>query len=174
MAKIYRVDMNTLAVLAFASLAAAEDSAGGANVAYIASEAEMNKLDTKAIVEKPITKFSDRATANKRGWQLLEYLADTNPNKEEIMTAKKKTAKVPKAPKAPKEKAEKRGRPGKYIGKTIHKLVDKNPRKEGTSGHKSWSVLRDGMTFEKYVEAGGVRRDLEWDIDRKWVELKSA
>jgi hypothetical protein len=170
MAKIYRVDMNTLAVLAFASLAAAEDSAGGANVAYIAIVQMYNAVRP----EKPITKFSDRATANKRGWQLLEYLADTNPNKEEIMTAKKKTAKVPKAPKAPKEKAEKRGRPGKYIGKTIHKLVDKNPRKEGTSGHKSWSVLRDGMTFEKYVEAGGVRRDLEWDIDRKWVELKSA
>lgn len=57
-------------------------------------------------------------------------------------------------------------------GKKIFKLVDGNPRREGTHGHKSFALIKDGMTYEQYMQAGGRNNDLGWDIDHKYVELR--
>lgn len=186
---VYLITVATLAVAQFGSASAAESVKQDGQL-VLQKEDDLTQLSMQDLVrmhnlvrpEKPITKFSDRATANKRMWPVVEYLADTNPDKESPMAAKKaKAAKKAagaskKAKPAPtlKNGETKRGRRSQYDGMVINKLVDKNPRKEGTSGHKSWSLLRSGMKYEDYIAAGGVRRDLEWDAERKWVEIVKA
>ena len=84
------------------------------------------------------------------------------------------TKKAPKAKKAPKtDGTGRRGRVSQFAGKTIHKLVKENPRKPGTNGAKSWDALKSGMSYEKYIEAGGRRQDLDFDLKKKYVELRS-
>lgn len=181
----YLINTATLAVLALKTLALAEANipdGEGDNFVIVENEAGMSKLDTATLIrmynavrpERPVTRFADRATAEKRVWPVLEYLADTNPKKESITMPAKKAKKSATKKVAKSNGESKRGRTSKYSGKVINKLVDKNPRKEGTSGHKSWSLIRNGMPYDAYIAAGGVRRDLEWDLAHKWVELKSA
>lgn len=57
-------------------------------------------------------------------------------------------------------------------GKKIHKLVEGNPRREGTHGHKSFAIIKNGMTYEDYMSSGGRNNDLAWDIDHGFVELR--
>lgn len=183
---VYLITVATLAVAQFSSAKAAEEAKQDGQL-VLQKEDDLTQLSMQDLVrmhntvrpEKPITKFSDRATANKRMWPVVEYLADTNPDKETPMAAKAKKgaakgAKKVKAAPTLKNGETKRGRRSQYDGMVINKLVDKNPRKEGTSGHKSWSLLRSGMKYEDYIAAGGVRRDLEWDAERKWVEIVKA
>jgi hypothetical protein len=70
------------------------------------------------------------------------------------------------------------GRPAgksKFSEKTIIALVKENPRRAGTHGQKSFDIiLRAGgsIKYEDYKERGGRNNDLQWDIDRKYVEIK--
>lgn len=64
------------------------------------------------------------------------------------------------------------GRTSQYEGKKIYKLKDENPRRPGTHGHKSFSIIRNGMRYETYIEAGGRRKDLDWDIAKGNVEIR--
>jgi ribosomal protein L12E/L44/L45/RPP1/RPP2 len=57
-------------------------------------------------------------------------------------------------------------------GKKLYKLVTDNPRRPGTHGHRSFSLIKDGMSYEAYKSAGGRNNDLAWDIDHKFVELR--
>jgi hypothetical protein len=57
-------------------------------------------------------------------------------------------------------------------GERIYRIVKKNPRKEGTWGWKSFQLIKDGMTVDQYIKAGGRKNDLQWDVDHKFVELK--
>ena len=63
---------------------------------------------------------------------------------------------------------------GKNAGKHIYPLVKGNPRREGGHGHRSMGIILDkpGLSYEAYIEAGGRPQDLQWDLDRKWVEIK--
>lgn len=65
-----------------------------------------------------------------------------------------------------------RGRRAKYVGHTIHRLKEENPRRVGTIGHHSWSLIEDGMLYEDYIKAGGRSQDLAWDIGKGHVEMK--
>lgn len=58
--------------------------------------------------------------------------------------------------------------------RTIHIVVKKNPRKEGSHGWHSYGKMKEGMTIEEYLKAGGRRVDLMWDADKKNIELKEA
>lgn len=67
---------------------------------------------------------------------------------------------------------------GLFVGKIdkskkIYKLVTANPRKAGTFGHKSFSLIISGMTINAYREKGGRMNDLRWDLDHKYVELRA-
>ncbi len=65
------------------------------------------------------------------------------------------------------------GRPSKLAGKTLTKLVETKdyPRREGSKAFKGcWGVLRNGMTYEQFIKAGGVRKHLAWDIANKYVK----
>ena len=59
----------------------------------------------------------------------------------------------------------------KFSGKKITKLVKDNPRRKGTHGFKSFSLIKSGMTYEDYLKAGGRRNDLAWDIAHKFVKV---
>ena len=97
--------------------------------------------------------------------------------KEKKVVAKKATKAAPKAKKEKATKAAgegKRGRTSQYAGLKIYKLVPKNPRREGTAGHNSFSLITNGMKYEKFIELGGRSGDLAFDIAHKYVEVKNA
>lgn len=103
----------------------------------------------------------------------LVYLSLTTAGRATAVTPKRTTtpAKEGKQPK----KALPGERPGPVSNKSskkLYKLVDGNPRREGTHGWKSFSLIKDGMTYEQYKAAGGRNNDLAWDIDHSYVELR--
>lgn len=57
-------------------------------------------------------------------------------------------------------------------GKKIYRLVKENPRREGSIGWTSFNLIRDGMTYEEYISAGGRAGDVQWDLDHGFIELK--
>jgi hypothetical protein len=57
----------------------------------------------------------------------------------------------------------KRGRGLSLAGYTIHKLINENPRPKGTWGYKAWEKIKNGMTYEQLIKAGGRYRDLRHD-----------
>jgi len=80
-----------------------------------------------------------------------------------VVPAKKKSASA--------SSTDTRGRRSQYTGQRLTKTQKDNPRREGTSGHKSFGLIRNGMLYEDFIAAGGVRRDLEWDVAHGWVKL---
>ena len=86
-------------------------------------------------------------------------------------------AKDVKASKEPKERKAKLpgaapGPRSDNAGKKIYRLVKGNPRREGSIGHASFALIRDSMTYEEYIEAGGRAGDVKWDIEHGFIELK--
>lgn len=57
--------------------------------------------------------------------------------------------------------------------KKIFRLLTINPRRAGTSGHKSWELIEDGMTISAFLEKGGRMCDLLWEIGKNRIELKA-
>ena len=184
---IFLVDVANNSVRAYRSAA----MAGGAQAEDIKNQImigrieDMDKLSTATLValhniirpEKPIKKFADRATANKRMFPALEVLAGKpiEGGTSTVAPKAKKTA----ARKTTGEKTEKStnggaGRASVYTGKVITKLVDENPRREGTAGHTSFGVIKNGMTYEQYIAKGGRRKDLAWDEAHKYVKVSKA
>lgn len=129
-----------------------------------ASITELTRLYNK-LAEKPVSKFSDRATAVRRTWAAAVAKAGEESEQEKLQ------------PEAPKGK--KVGRPlgtGKFAGKTIYPKCRKNPRRKvGGKGWLSYEIIlgkSEGVPYEEYVANGGRPQDLQWDIDRKWAEVK--
>jgi hypothetical protein len=150
-----------------------------------------NKYQTQ---ENQIKKFSDRVTAIRRVGELLKEkniksLAELGyteyvPIKAQPATANEsaKPAAKPKAAKtAAVHKAKKKRVPGalpgpvsQFTGMKIYKKVEINPRRENSEGWKSFNFIRNGMSYEEYRLAGGRQKDLVWDLEHDYVELKKA
>ena len=68
-----------------------------------------------------------------------------------------------------------RGRKSQYKGKVLRTTVTENPRREGTKGHRSMTIIMDagkkGIAHSEFIEKGGRNNDLGWDIARDRVEL---
>lgn len=60
-----------------------------------------------------------------------------------------------------------------FSGMRLYRLVAGNPRRAGTHGFTSFALIKDGMTYEDYRKAGGRNNDLQWDIDKKFIELRA-
>ena len=75
----------------------------------------------------------------------------------------------------PVEEAKKRGRAASNAGRTLVAKVETNPRREGTHGHKSFSIIlaagKKGIKHEDYIAAGGRNNDLAWDIEHDSVSI---
>lgn len=104
------------------------------------------------ITGKPLVRFPDKKVAAKLLWAACE----------EYLSAQGKKV----------------GRPlgtGKFAGKTIYPKCRKNPRRNGVKGWHSYEIIlgkTEGVPYEEYVAKGGRPQDLQWDLDRKWVEVK--
>lgn len=120
---------------------------------------------------KPIQKFSDRAAAEKRVWPVIEYLA--KPGQQPASLGGKEPKVKTKRQRAAGAE-NKRGRVSQFEGKKIFKLVDGNPRREGTHGYKSYALITSGMLYETFLEKGGRPKDLAWDVEHKFVEVKAG
>ena len=59
-------------------------------------------------------------------------------------------------------------------GKTLWPTCEINPRKEGTWGHKSYSIIMEfpGLSYEEFREKGGRSNDLQWDVARERVKVE--
>jgi hypothetical protein len=142
--------------------------------------------------EKPIKKFADRETAERRMKGVLEVLAkpgeapsqevleqqagtdNTNEPQEGDDMATKSGRKRAAKKTTTTTTGERTGRPSGFAGKVIRKVATENPRREGTHGYSSWELIKNGMTYEKYIAAGGRRQDLAWDLERGYVKLEKA
>ncbi len=67
---------------------------------------------------------------------------------------------------------ENRGPRSPLTSKLIFRKTKDNPRREGTWGHKSFALIKDGMTYEAYKAAGGRNNDLMWDVEHGHLELR--
>ena len=100
---------------------------------------------------KNITKFRDRATAEKKVFEILtQHPVEKNNN----ASANKKRI---------------------FNGKIIRVTTrGKNPRREGTHAFDSMQILLDHngpMQYEDFIEAGGRRPDFYYDLKHNWVKL---
>lgn len=131
---------------------------------------------------KPIAKFKDRETAERRVSELKQAIVELSGASSKGDSAKKEAKKAAKAKKADGNTDtddKSRGRKSANLGKRIYKqYVDPetkkaaNPRREGTHGHKSYELIKDGMSYEDYIAAGGRNNDLRYDLDHGFVVLK--
>ena len=99
---------------------------------------------------RPIKKFADRDTAEKRVAELLKTL---------------KPAKKAKA-----EKKEAGAGNTEHRARKIHVLVKGNP-KFGTAALR-YELYKNGMTVGEYVALGGQVRDVCWDVKQGWIKLR--
>jgi hypothetical protein len=98
----------------------------------------------------------------------------TQPDRSESMSEVQVKAETPKKSKA--EGNGRRGRNSMFDGRRfkVKDGVTTNPRREGTNGHASFTLLLDspdGLKYEDYLAAGGRRVDLAWDLIHGNVEV---
>jgi hypothetical protein len=102
--------------------------------------------------ERKITKFRDRATAERKVFQMLsEQVADPVENETD---EQEPTQEV-------------KGKRVSFKGEMIEAICQENPRRQGTGGWTSMQILIDAngpISFEDFLEAGGRRIDLAWDL----------
>lgn len=155
-------------------------------IMFVGQPSDLPKLHTAVLVElynaldggtekRPVKKFADRATAERRTWSVLrptlETLTGVTQPEELPMataTADKKSTKVSKKTAANGNGARARGF---APDASITKLVEEDGRRDGTPGAKSFKLIKDGMTVEQFVAKGGRLRDLRWDIAKKHVKV---
>jgi len=120
-----------------------------------------------SFADTPVKKFTDRATAMKRAAKLLEEkVISLDEIKKLVCDDTKKDLEKIKTNKGG------QGKKSQYAGKKIYKKVKDNPRREGTHGHRSWELIKNGMTYEEYISAGGRNNDFTWDLARDRIEVK--
>lgn len=66
----------------------------------------------------------------------------------------------------------KRGRPSDFAGKKLYVKTAENPRREGSHGAASFALIKNGMTIDEFVAAGGRMADLRWDVAKGHVEAR--
>ena len=122
---------------------------------------------------------------------MTDIIEPTNPKKKamkkdaEINTKKKTVKKAaeintktvkkanPIATKSLKSKEEGRGRPGAFEeDQKITVLVKENPKREGSNGHKTFSLYKKHNTVGSFLKAGGTRADLRWDTAKEFIKIK--
>ena len=134
-----------------------------------------------------IRKFSNRATAvsfcaklkkalDEMSSRIVSFTTQHQTQQQQkentTMSKKSKTAKG-KSVKAKKSTGAKGGRKFALLDHTIHKLVDKNPRREGTEGFKTWQAIKSGMTYRSAIDAGARNKDIRHDVNQGNLELRA-
>ena len=124
--------------------------------------------------DKPVKKFADNRTGAERILKLARGIhIESTPFDHADKPAPKKETQVKAGPVSSELFGEKKPR-GKYAGKMIRCLVEKNPRREGTKGFHSMGILINSsvpVSYENYISEGGRPNDLAWDLEKGHVEL---
>ncbi len=106
--------------------------------------------------ERKVTKFRDRATAERKVFQMLsEQVAD--PVETESETNEQEPTQEVKDKRI------------SFKGKMIEAVCQENPRRAGTGGFKSMQILIDAngpISYEDFLKAGGRRPDFYWDLTK--------
>ncbi len=119
-------------------------------------------------------KFPDKITGAKRIFtKLLKDAPEKGwiPGIDEKLVADSAPSKSKKAPSQDSPK-------GKFAGKIITCNVADNPRRQATKGFHSMGLLINlggigaTMSYEDYIDQGGRRQDLAWDIEKGYVSVK--
>lgn len=139
------------------------------------SIAELTKLyNAEQSPKHRISKFRDKETAIKRVLELYTVSPSEvveNLEKAKALAKKESNNQINSANLKP-SKPSLTGKRSKMIKKYIYKLVDKNPRREGTGGHKAWKTVHDGMKWSDYLALNdGETKHLRWDIAHGWIVL---
>ena len=124
------------------------------------------------ISDKPVKKFSDNKTGAKRLFKLVE---DTPITQTYWDSGEYNSKGVDNT--SPKEVKAKAVKKSILNGQWIRVIEKKNLRKASGRGHASYEVLlKHGadMPYELYLESGGRKEDLLWDIKQGWVELTNG
>ena len=50
-------------------------------------------------------------------------------------------------------------------------LAERNPKRPGTASYKRFALYKKAATVGEYLELGGSRTDLKWDLQRKHIKL---
>jgi len=97
-----------------------------------------------------------------------------NKGTTETVVVKKETLKQAVQKVLDKKQTGRKKGSGKFAGKQLFPLVAENPRRAGSFGYHSMSLILavPGLYYSTYIEKGGRPQDLQWDIDRKFVEVK--
>jgi predicted GIY-YIG superfamily endonuclease len=133
----------------------------------ISKMAEVYNRYAKDLGKPMIKKFETRQSGEKR---LSEIMAVHLVWKEEqrlMKEAEKMEQKVKEG------KNTQRGRVSTFKGKKITSLVQENPRVAGSHGWQSMKIILDnpGITYEEFIQKGGRRVDLAWDLKYQRLEL---
>jgi hypothetical protein len=66
----------------------------------------------------------------------------------------------------------KRGRTASYAGAKLFRVGDENPCRTGGLRAQSWDLIRNGMTYESYLEKGGRPQELAFNVRQGRVKVE--
>ncbi len=186
----YAINFKNSTIRAFTSTSVARKMGNGLVIFTSVDELLADRNTTgRGLVEvynsyadKPVKKFADNKTGAERIIKLAQNMNVEITPFDSSANIEKKIQELPvKAGpvsselfgKIVKDDA-KQPRRGKYSGKMIRCLVEKNPRRENTKGFHSMGILINSsvpVSYENYISEGGRPNDLAWDLEKGHVEL---
>lgn len=138
---------------------------------FVASSVMVDAYNMFAVGQgkNKVVRFSDKDAAARRTWEVLAKHATLRGKPMTEETDKNIEQKIIAKAKSLVEGGVQRRRISRDA--KIEKLVEANPRRVGTAGHKSWELLQPDMTVGQFLEAGGRMNDLLWDVDKLKLKL---
>ncbi len=133
---------------------------------YIFRNEDLISVYNSLALKDKVKRFADRKTAVRRTWNLFMELAS-----KKLIEVRETTSTV----KHLKQPAGKRGRKSIYEGKRIilKDPCENNPRRRFSHGFNSFEIIlkHKEIPYEKYIQLGGRRQDLAWDLYMKRVKV---
>lgn len=101
----------------------------------------------------------------------------TEQKEEDVATATKKRRGSRGATKGKQKVASgkgngKRGRTASYAGAKLFRVGDENPCRSGGLRAQSWDLIKNGMTYETYLEKGGRPAELAFNVRQGRVKVE--
>lgn len=126
----------------------------------IEKKEDLEAVSTKVLVNeynllagKSIKKFSDRATAISRVWELIQG--------------------VDVAPKDIPTKSQSTGRKSALNKLAVIRVTaDENPKRPGSQAHANFEKYEDGDTIESVQKKGVTLADIRWNLSKGFIELE--
>lgn len=103
---------------------------------------------------------------------------DPSPAQDDTTMATKTTARKRSAKKTPitaKKSAEKKGRPTRFTTDSVITVVAKeNPKRANSAAGKRFALYKSGMTVQQFLDKGGWRADINWDVKQGFIKVSKG